>query len=276
MTFNHNNEGITINYKNKNIILNDLAVAEGLLTDDELLKYSEIILKFDQRLGKISTVELKPSDLKIGVTKELKDIHNPLPFYKYISKKDYETFYSKGHFQLGTSKYYRDIERKESKDGFEGYNISVLQVNNSHIPITLFRCNNYLILCGSSVKSAEYMYDKFGEVEMEIQDSELFAKNIAKSIGALNYTIANVEYNNAKIAKSKHINIEQFSPQDFIHKEEIIELILSTSLYPSLYVKPKMFQQENELRIVFEMPNDYPTCYNFQDETLLNHINFNL
>jgi hypothetical protein len=276
MTFNHNNEGITINYKNKNIILNDLAVAEGLLTDDELLKYSEIILKFDQRLGKISTVELKPSDLKIGVTKELKDIHNPLPFYKYISKKDYETFYSKGHFQLCTSKYYRDIERKESKDGFEGYNISVLQVNNSHIPITLFRCNNYLILCGSSVKSAEYMYDKFGEVEMEIQDSELFAKNIAKSIGALNYTIANVEYNNAKIAKSKHINIEQFSPQDFIHKEEIIELILSTSLYPSLYVKPKMFQQENELRIVFEIPNDYPTCYNFQDVTLLNHINFNL
>ena len=146
MTFNHDNQGISINYKNKNIILNGAAVTAEFLTDEEILAFSIAFLKFNQTPGRISTKELKPSDLKISGTKELKDIHNPLPFYKYISKENYEKFYSKGHFQLGTSKYYRDIERIESKDGFEGYNISVLQVNNSHIPITLFRCNNYLIL----------------------------------------------------------------------------------------------------------------------------------
>ncbi|MFN9320380.1 MAG: hypothetical protein ACK58Q_07325, partial [Chitinophagales bacterium] len=86
---------------------------------------------------------------------------------------------------------------------------------------------------------------------------------------------AKVEYTNSKIAKSKHINIDRFSPKDFIHNEEIIELLISTSLYPSLYVKPEMFHPENELRIVFEMPDDYPTCHRFKDETLLDQINFN-
>lgn len=118
------------------------------------------------------------------------------------------------------------------------------------------------------------MHQQFGEVEMEIVDSAAFATNMAKSIGALNFTIAKVEYTNSKIAKSEHISIDQFSGEDFLHREEIIELLLSTSLYPSLYVKPKMFYLENELRIVFEMPDDYPTYHRFKDETLLNHIKF--
>ena len=275
MEFNHDKEGVHIKYKNKNLILNGAAVIKELLNDDQLLSFSKIVLRFNQAIGRISNRELKPEELKISETKQLRDIHKPVPFYKYISKHDYDEYFSKGYFQLGTSKYYRDIERNESKDGFEGFNISILQVNNSQIPITLFRCNNYLIFCGTSIKSSGYMHQKFGEVEMEIQDSASFATNLAKTIGAIDYTIANVEYTNSKIVKSKHINIDRFSPEDFIHREDIIELLLLTSLYPSLYVKPKMFHPENELRIVFEMPDDYPTCHRFHDLTLLNHMGFN-
>ena len=275
MEFTHDNEGIHIKYKNKYLILNGAAVTKELLSDDELLSFSKEFLKFNQAIGRISNKEVQPEELKISATKKLGDIHNPVSFYKYISRHDYIEYFSKGHFQLGSSKFYRDIERIESRDGFEGYNISILQVNNSQIPISLFRCNNYLIFCGTSSKSSEYMNQKFGEVEMEILDSASFATKMAKSIGALNFTIAKVEYTNSKIAKSEHISIDQFSPEDFIHHEEIIELLLSTSLYSSLYVKTEMFCPENELRIVFEMPNDYPTCHRFNDETLLEQIKFN-
>jgi hypothetical protein len=275
LEFTHDNEGIHIKYKNKYLLLNGCAISKELLNDDEILRFSKIILKFNQEIGRISSSELQSEELKISTPKKLRDIHNPVPFYKYISRHDYCKYYSKGHFQLGSSKYYRDIERNESRDGFEGYNISILQVNNFQIPITLFRCNNYLIFCGTSIKSSNYLQQKFGAVEMEILDSASFASNMAKTIGALDFTIAEVEYSNCKIAKSEHISIDQFSPEAFIQNEEIIELLLSTSLYPSLYVKPEIFHPEKELRIVFEMPDDYPSSFRFNDANLLDQIKFN-
>ncbi len=76
MTFNHDNQGISINYKN--IILNGAAVTEEFLTDEEILDFSIAFLKFNQTLGRISTKELKPSDLKISVTNELSHINKIL------------------------------------------------------------------------------------------------------------------------------------------------------------------------------------------------------
>ncbi|MCE2963809.1 MAG: hypothetical protein ACK43K_05160 [Chitinophagales bacterium] len=109
MEFNHDKEGVHIKYKNNILILNGAAFTNELLNDDQLLSFSKAMLSFNQALGRISNRELKPDDLKISETKQLSDIHNPVPFYKYISKNDYDEYFSKGRFQLGSSKYYRDI-----------------------------------------------------------------------------------------------------------------------------------------------------------------------
>jgi hypothetical protein len=37
-----------------------------------------------------------------------------------------------------------------------------------------------------------------------------------------------------------------------------------------------MFDKENEVRIEFEMADDYPAYHRFQDKSLLNDIKFNL
>jgi hypothetical protein len=275
MEFEHNTDGIHLVYKNKALIINAAAVTKTILSDEDLINFSKSILTLNQNLGRISEKELSPNDLKMTEAIELRDINNPIPLFKYISRKDYDEFVSKGHFQLGSSKYYRDIEKSEARDGFEGFSISIIQVNNSQIPITLFRCNNYLIFCGTYVRSTGYLNKKFGEVEMEISNTFSFGTKIANSIGALGFTVGKVEYTNSKISKSKRIKTTTFSPENFIHREDIIELLLSVSIYPSLFVKPKMFEEENELRIIFEMPNDYATCHRFSDASLLDEIKFN-
>lgn len=276
MAFEHDSNGVHVKYKNKTLLINGAVVTNTLLNDDELIQFSKEILTFNQILGRISSTELNPNDLKMSESVEISDINITVPLLKYISRKDYNEYISRGHFQLGSSKYYRDIEKTEARDGFEGHSISILQVNNSQIPITLFRCDNYLIFCGTHKRSTGYLNEKFGEVEMEISDTHSFATRIAKTIGAIGFTVGKVEYTNSKISKSKHINVEPFAPQDFIHREDIIELLLSISIYPSLFVKPKIFEEENELRIIFEMSNDHPTCYRFTDVTLLEEIKFNL
>ncbi len=92
--------------------------------------------------------------------------------------------------------------------------------------------------------------------------------NFSSDLGSMEEVL----YTNSKISKSKHINVEPFVPQDFINREDKIELLLSISIYLSLFVKPKIFEEENELRIIFEMPNDHPTCYIFTYLNLLSEI----
>lgn len=275
MQFNHDNQDVHLFYKNKKITINSGSYTEMQLTDEELLNYSSAILKYNQSIGRISSDELQPDDLKISKAKSLNDINSSVPFYKYISQGDYEKYYSQGSFQLGTSKYYREIEKKQSRDGFEGFNISVLQINDIQIPISLFHCNNYLIFCGTSNNSNDYMQHKFGQIEMEITNTGSFASDMAISLGALNYTISFVEYTNAKVVKSDKIQVTNLKENEIMQNEDVLDLLLTTSLYPSLYVKPNMFSPEQELRIVFEMPNNFEGPHHFYDKTLLSHIKFN-
>lgn len=271
--FLNSTNGLSIIHNGKTILINSSGIFDSLSTNDnDLIIASKLLFNFNQSIERISADKLIQSDLKIEESKYLNEINNPTPLFKYISKADYENFISKGYFQLGSSQYYREIEKEESRDKLEGFSISILNVNNYKIPITLFRCNNYLIFCGTTTRSNDYMNKKFGEVEIKISDSFSFASKIAKSIGAKGFTIGKVEYSNSKIYKSNHLITQPFEPQDFIHNQDVLDLLLSVSLYPSLFVKPKMFENEKETRIIFEMNNDYPTCHRFLDKSLLSEI----
>lgn len=275
MNFTHDNEGLYIKHRNNSILINGIGISSPPLTDEEMLNFSKALLAFNQNLGRISSTELKPDDLKISKSKKLLDIHNPQPIFKYISKTIYDKYISKGQFQLGSSQYYREIEKNESRDNFEGFSITFLNINDLQIPISLFRCSNYLIFCGSAKKSSEYLKEKFGNVEMKICDSLSFGNKIAKLIGAKSFIIGKVEYSNSKICKSNNFLTNSFiNPQDFINQSDVIEFLLSESLYPSMFVKPKMFEDEDEIRIIFEMQDDFTLPHNFTDLKLLDEIEF--
>ena len=47
--------------------------------------------------------------------------------------------------------------------------------------------------------------------------------NFSSDLGSMEEVL----YTNSKISKSKHINVEPFVPQDFINREDKIELLLS-------------------------------------------------
>lgn len=274
LRFTHTEEGVIAIYKKKKFILGYSSISNKNVdfTDQEYISMAESVLKYH---CSVRNVPLHTVESLIPVT-STKLSNDYSPFYKYVSNDVFEKYIKNGVFQLGTIEQYRTIENIKQRDEFEGHSFLNLNINN-HIVSTI--CNsgfNYLIFCGTKSASSTGHKKQFGEKELYFPNVRAFADIISKKINAKRYYIQNVEYNTLKLYINKN---KIYAPKIGLNGEhflvpEYFDIIEKKLVYPSLFVKPDSFKDENEVRIVFEMYRDANQPYRFECEELLKHIKY--
>jgi hypothetical protein len=258
-------------YKNRKIIFGNIIMIgkkNASLTD-----YQHIRLAKDNLKSYCSTKKIPyKSGKKIIPIYSKSIVNNYTPFYKYVQTEVFDEFILKGKWQLGTIEQYRTIENIKQRDVFEGFSFLNLNINHHFIGITFISGFNYLILCGTRSANSDYHKTNFGEKILHFKNVRSFADSIMQTIKAKQYFIQDIEYNSTKycIAKDK-IHDERIDLRN-LFTPPFFDKIFENITYPSIFVKPEEFQQENEVRIVFEMEKDYFDPYQFENKNLLNMI----
>lgn len=180
-----------------------------------------------------------------------------------------------GNWQLGNVHQYRTIENIKQRDEFEGFSFLNLNINNHIISQVCNAGFNYLILCGTKSKNSSNLKEQFGEQELFFPDIKSFAEDVSMEINAIRYFIQKIEYNTLKSYFNPRVYLDpEINVTDNILTQKYFDILYENLIYPSLFVKPEAFKDENEVRIIFEMPKDYNKPYRFKNKSLLKHIEF--
>lgn len=273
LKFHHNKKGVNARYNKKKFLLGTLLIGHQntSFTEKEYLDSSKNVLDFECSVR--GYPKYGSSLNQLIHSKSI--INNFGPFYKYVNKNIFKNKILNGNWQLGNVHQYRTIENIKQRDEFEGFSFLNLNINN-HIVSQV--CNagfNYLILCGTQSKNSSNLKEQFGEQELFFPDVKSFAEDVSKEINAIRYFIQKIEYNtlksyyNPKVYLNPMINVT-----DNILTPKYFDILYENLIYPSLFVKPEAFKDENEVRIIFEMPKDYNKPYKFKNKSLLKHIEF--
>ena len=252
-------------------------VAQGMMISKEGVHFSEKDLKnlinhITRYLDSRSNIDVAPKDPLGEIHSNTLFDNNVLTFHKYISEKTYDKYIAKGKFQLGSLRLYREIEKNESRDEKEGFSNLLVNAGSRDIFVPVISGFNYYVLCGSYVEEySENMSNKFGEIMITIKNVKSFAESIMKSIGAVRWYIRRVDYSDFKAYRIKQI-IKNIPKSGFDMNEELFECLLNASTLPSIFVKPMRFSDENELRLVFEMPKDAKKQLSLHNQGLLQYI----
>ena len=194
------------------------------------------------------------------------------PFYKFIHKDTYENFIRKGKFQLGSLKYYREIERQESRDEKEGFSNLIIKTSNRHILTSVISGFDKYILCGTyDIGNLNYMSSKYGGYIMKINNIKSFAEKIKSAIGALSWSVNEINYTDYK-AYAVESTISDLSGVSPDISDEFFKILYEISENPSVFAKPLRFKPEKELRLTFNMAKDVKKTLNFDNLGLLSEI----
>ncbi len=270
LKFSYNHEGVVASYKKRKFIMGFTSILhEGVdFSDDDHLMHAQMVLNYH---CEVRNKPLYPIDTNTPILSQpLKNDFTP--FYKYVSNEVFENYISKGLFQLGTIEQYRTIENIKQRDEFEGHSFLNFSINNHVVSSICSSCFNYLIFCGTKTDNSMTHKEQFGEKKLYIQDVKVFAELICKKIRAKRYFIQNIQYNTLKLYVNKRkIKNPKIDVQNIL-TPEYFNLLTEHSLFPSLFVKPEAFKNENEVRIVFEMPKDIYKPLQFESMDLLSLI----
>jgi hypothetical protein len=201
-------------------------------------------------------------------------------FFKFVDDRTLNDFILKGHFQFGSIQYYRDIENQNAKDGREGLASLVITTPEVQIVAALVSGYNFGIFCGTAgLENKELMSAKFGRNIIRIKSARRFADSVAQIIGAKRYHFNRVAYDDLKLFKTKTLNRFNFARNklstDFepaAIDDKLFKFLCDRSFLPSLFMKPRRFQDESEIRIAFELSKDIPGCVRITDQGLLQHL----
>lgn len=273
LKFTNINKEIIATYNNKKIIFGTFLIITKRnvnLTDSDYLNLAKYNLReycSKNKLPLKSTRNITPI-----YPRNIKNDYSA--FYKYIKTDIFENFIINGSWQLGTIEQYRTIENNRLRDEFEGFSFLNLTINNHIVSTSLISGFNYLIFCGTRSKNSAYHKENFGKKILYFPNIKSFAEIICKVINAKRYYIQNVEYNTLKMYISNQKIYNQCLELNNIYTPPFFDILNEHLFYPSLFVKPESFKQENEVRIVFELDSDCFEPYKFEDKSLLNYIEY--
>jgi hypothetical protein len=195
-----------------------------------------------------------------------------LSFYKYVSKETYDNFIKKGKFLLGSLKYYREIEKQNSRDEKEGFCNLLIESGNRSIFTSVIAGFNHYIFCGTdTLNESSIMIGKFGTVCLKINSIKGFAEKVKKSIGAKKWKIKKVTYSDYKAYSATQL-ISDLNGVNPDLSEEFFNYLIKYSFLPSLFCKPTRFSPESELRLTFEMDINVKRKMQFDNLGLLHDI----
>ncbi len=264
---------MTAKYSNKKFVLGTPIINElGTdFTDEEFVKLSEIIINFESTVRGFPKHKLETK--KLILSNEI--VNDYSPFSKYVSDKVFKQYIQNGKWQLGNIHLYRTIENIKQRDEFEGFSFLNFNVNNHSISQVCNTGFNYLIFCGTKSSNSIIHQEKFGSKELHFPNVKAFAERVCEIIGAKRYFVQNVEYNTLKAYSHRQlIQNPTIKLNDYLLTPEYFELLADIAIYPSLFVKPEYFRNENEVRIIFEMKKDFNRPYKFKNKQLLDLITY--
>lgn len=232
--------------------------------------FSKTITTFIDSIGNINVKPDKPEqNLVINAPQD-----NTF-FYKFISKHTYQNFISKGRFQFGTIDYYHKTENEKIKDDKEGYTTLFINSKTRQFSFSIISGYNYAIFCGTKNKpndlSNDLMRERFGDYVLKIKNINSFASAVKKAIRSKMFYLDEVKYAETKFSQfSAELDTNEVGPE--LLSERAFDLLYSCSIYPSLFVKPKWFSDEQELRYLFELPYDLKKPIQITNKGLLDYI----
>lgn len=272
LKFQHNKNGVVAIHNDKRFILGYLSIGNESehFSDSELSQYAQIVLDFQCSVRGLPKHNI--TNQQIFTNGLIENDYSPI--YKYLQPEVFNNYIEKGKWQLGCIQQYRTIENQKQRDEFEGYSFLNLIINN-HLVSTV--CNsgfNYLIFCGTYKDNSTLHKEQFGEKKISIPNVKSFAEAIKKTINAKKYYVQKVNYDSVKLHINRDYIYNNQISLDNILVEPFFDCLRDNLLYPSLFVKPETFRQENEVRIIFEMHKDYKKPLKFDNIGLNDFINF--
>jgi hypothetical protein len=274
LKFFESKEGLIVIYKGKKIILGPTSISEvdANFSKKNFTDYAKIVKDLYCALN---DKPIHTSNINEPVCPKLENDFTP--FVKYVEESTFQNYIKNGYWQLGTIEQYRTIENITQRDEFEGYSFVNFRINNSTISSVVNTGFNYLIFCATKNQDSTALKEQFGSKQLYFPNVRSFADRIAKTINAKRYQVQNVEYNSLKLyINNNAINNSKIPTNSAEHilTPELFKVIQHHATYPSLFVKPEVFQQENEVRIIFEMPKDQYKPYRFKSKELLSYIRY--
>lgn len=270
-------EGFKLESGGRTIILGPTALLRPghAMSDLQLFRYAQRIAEYvnatgstDKRGWKIrkpisfSTLTL-PNNFKSKSSES---------FRKFVSAHTWDTYLSKGKFQIATSEYYRSTENTLIADENEGLYSLMLETPERDGLIFGRTGDNCLLFCGTGVDLANMTdehVERFGNRMIEIRDVQGFSDRMSALVGARRVKIFDVNYSDTKMfryATASPILNDLLSTTDengsLTHTslevlENNFELLYEATLLPSLFMKPKTrYEIEAERRIAFELDSD--------------------
>lgn len=268
----HRLVGFEYEVNKKSLILQLIAMTKerSQFTDDELKKMIAITSNY---LDKVSRDLESPAELFGHILTADSGIGRiKKPFYKFIPKEIYENHISKGRFQLGSLKYYREIENESSRDEKEGFSNIIIYTGDRQIFASLISGFDQYILCGThSLDESKYMSERFGGVILKFRNINSFASKTMKAINAFDWHVMDITYSDFKA----YIVDQQINDLNGVGPDlgdEMFQHLLNFSTIPSIFCKPTRFKPENEVRLSFKMNRNVKRKLNFCNQGLLDEI----
>ncbi len=263
--------GFRYSLNNRSLILQFISMTKETqqLTNEKLASLIKNTSKLLDQTSNQENLQELFGDLSF-VTEELNDFNEP--FYKFIHKETYDNFISKGKHRLGSLKYYREIEKNESRDEKEGFSNLIINSGNRQIFTSVISGFDKYILCGTSnLDEQKYMSQNFGGYVLKIRNIKSFAEKIKKAIGAIDWQVRKVRYSDYK-AYLTDINIKDLNGVSPDLSNEMFDILYKISETPSVFCKPERFSAEQELRLAFSMGRDVKKFLEFDNKGLLDDI----
>ena len=268
----HKLVGYEYKHNNKSLLLQLIYMTKEnfLFTEDELKNMIEITSNF---LDKTSRNLESPSKFFGNILEPTSYIEDHgIPLYKFIPQEVYQNHILKGHFRLGSLKYYREIENESSKDPKEGFSNIIINSGNRQIFTSLISGFDQYVFCGTyTLEESVYMSKRFGGVVIKIKNLRSFAEKIKNAIGAQKWYSKKVTYSDLKAYKVKQL-IEDLNGVGPDLSVELFKYLLSFSTVPSVFSNPARFAPEQEIRLSFEMNKNTKRKLDICNKALLKEI----
>jgi hypothetical protein len=242
----------------------------------------------DSIAGRATTPYVHNNTVTVPTLANFPDITDPT-FYTYISEDTWNYIFNDHSFKLGTASEYRSTTNLGMKDEQEGIGVLCLTHRSDQLTVGITSGFNAAIYCGTgAIGDRALMSRRFGNKLIKIHPVREFAKRIADRIGAREFHIYDVVYNDAKNFIAEHKTVQRFpkivmknpgssdlTPES-LHgiNKRFFELFHQIGRMPSLFLKPIYpYALERERRIIFEFGADVKKDkLIFTDRSLLEFI----
>jgi hypothetical protein len=259
-------EGLTLTESGKRVNLLTVALVHPL-TEDELRDFCGILGDSFKQVGRVPT-SVNLGQISLGSPIEPKDLSIPSVFCRYVARKDFDRYLSRGSFRFANLSFYRRTAFQNVADPLEGFTFYYIRGRGSAAVVPCYSFFNHALFCGSTDCESEHCASKFGPVRLILRDIRGFCETVAQKIRAVGYHCYAVRYSTPKIYAVDFPD-KRFTEDCRFTDPRYFSMVRERGFLGSLFLKTPDYSPESECRISFEMPADIDRPIVLNDQSLL-------